>query len=537
MKWQVDKATEKTNSGYSSVKWRQHEIIFFSILAIILITGDVWDMFSVSSTQMESVYGIPAIHAQRSYYYRNVLLPQVCTVVLLYLGYICINTILIPLAGRISLKDAAGKIIQRITVFVFLFLLVSYLLAIGINTATYYARPHLTNYAGFNLLALFGYNDHPLTDMWTGFDRAIAGVALFSLIACIRGLIVYYVERKSGPRKFYLALVLNQFAIFGVAYFSVICLLGVFGFLQTSGLRIIFTAFVPSTFLVFMINTYWLFPLQQTRPLFHYSILARLLLTTLLCTFPFFTQRGFVDLPYGLSVAFTICWVIQLFVTTPVSWVIFQQRKDKILQLKGAQQALVQSKADLQFLRSQVNPHFLFNTLNTLYGTALQEGAHRTAEAVQKLGDMMRFMLHENNLDFIPMHREIAYMENYISLQRLRIQASPGIVIEDNINGQQCHHQVAPMLLIPFIENAFKHGISLKEDSWIKIKLVCDASAIHFEVRNSIHMHNNHDPEQARSGIGMQNVRERLQLVYPDRHTFQANDNGKEFVVQLSVRP
>jgi LytS/YehU family sensor histidine kinase len=135
------------------------------------------------------------------------------------------------------------------------------------------------------------------------------------------------------------------------------------------------------------------------------------------------------------------------------------------------------------------------------------------------------------------MYREIAYLENYISLQRLRIQASPVIVIEDNIGGQQCNHQVAPMLLIPFIENAFKHGISLKEDSWIKIKLVCDASTIHFEVRNSIHTYNSNDPEQTPSGTGMQNVRERLQLVYPGRHTFQANNNGKEFVVRLSVRP
>ena len=203
----------------------------------------------------------------------------------------------------------------------------------------------------------------------------------------------------------------------------------------------------------------------------------------------------------------------------------------------GAQKELVKSKANLHFLRSQINPHFLFNVLNTLYGTALQENAERTAGGIQKLGDMMRFMLHENNLDFIDMGREIDYLENYIALQKLRTQSSPEFIIEDNITGQNCNHKIAPMLLIPLVENAFKHGISLKEKSWIKISLTCNEKEILFEVRNSMHTRQDNDPEKENSGIGFKNVVERLKLIYPDRHQIAVNGNGNEFFVELSIQP
>lgn len=203
----------------------------------------------------------------------------------------------------------------------------------------------------------------------------------------------------------------------------------------------------------------------------------------------------------------------------------------------GAQKELIKSKADFQFLRSQINPHFLFNVLNTLYGTALQENAGRTAEGIQKLGDMMRFMLHENNLDFIDMHQEVDYLNNYIALQKLRTQYSPEITIEDNISGQNCKHKIAPMLLIPLVENAFKHGISLKEKSWIKISLHCNEIDILFEVRNSVHQRQENDPEKDKSGIGFKNVLERLKLIYPGKFQIAVNEDGKEFFIQLSIQP
>ncbi|PLK43009.1 hypothetical protein C0V77_18015 [Emticicia sp. TH156] len=222
---------------------------------------------------------------------------------------------------------------------------------------------------------------------------------------------------------------------------------------------------------------------------------------------------------------------------TPISWLVYTMQKDKLLQLRGTEKALVKSKADLQFLRSQINPHFLFNALNTLYGTALIDGSKRTAEGIQKLGDMMRFMLHENHLDFIPMSSEINYLKNYISLQKLRIQTSPSITIEENIAEQDCNHVIAPMLLIPLVENAFKHGVHLYEPSWIKIRLNCDYHNIRFEVRNSIHTAADNDPEKEHSGIGLVNVRERLHLFYENRHELQIESDGNEFKVVLIIHP
>src|SRR6202012_3792651 len=110
---------------------------------------------------------------------------------------------------------------------------------------------------------------------------------------------------------------------------------------------------------------------------------------------------------------------------TPFTWMVYWLRKDKILAMRGLETNLARSRADLEGLRSQINPHFLFNTLNTLYGMALSERAERTAEGIQTLGDMMRFMLRENTQDFIPLDRETHYLRSYISLQRLRIQTSP----------------------------------------------------------------------------------------------------------------
>jgi LytS/YehU family sensor histidine kinase len=135
------------------------------------------------------------------------------------------------------------------------------------------------------------------------------------------------------------------------------------------------------------------------------------------------------------------------------------------------------------------------------------------------------------------MHKEVEYLENYIALQKLRTQSSPDIIIEDDIMVENCNYKIAPMLLIPFVENAFKHGISLKETSWIKIKLACNGGNIFFEVSNSMHTRNENDPEKERSGIGFKNVMQRLKLIYPGKHQVSVNEDEKEFFVKLSIQP
>lgn len=229
-------------------------------------------------------------------------------------------------------------------------------------------------------------------------------------------------------------------------------------------------------------------------------------------------------------------YAIQMAVILPVSWWIHRARHQKTLAFQGLQKALDHSEAGLDFLRWQINPHFLFNALNTLYGTALNEKATATGEGIQKLGDMMRFMLHDNVLESIPLDKEIAYLQNYIVLQRLRTQGSPDILIEVNINETNCEHEIAPMLLIPFVENAFKYGVSQRNRSRISVSLSCSANKIYFDVYNTVHLNRSTDIENDSMGIGLNNVRQRLALLYPGRHDLSIRETGTEFFVHLTIQ-
>lgn len=226
----------------------------------------------------------------------------------------------------------------------------------------------------------------------------------------------------------------------------------------------------------------------------------------------------------------------QLLFTAPLAWYVYKHRITVDYEIKGLQTALGRSTADLNFLRSQINPHFLFNILNALYGTSLQENAERTSEGIQKLGDMMRFMLHENLQEKISLNREIEYLNNYIALQSLRTQSSPDITISTEIEEHVGILQIAPMLLIPFVENAFKHGISLKERSNIRISLATKENTVYFDISNSMHDKPANDPEKGNNGIGLANVKQRLRLMYPTRHELSIRDSGKEFFIHLTIQ-
>ncbi|WP_343673601.1 histidine kinase [Chitinophaga sp.] len=227
--------------------------------------------------------------------------------------------------------------------------------------------------------------------------------------------------------------------------------------------------------------------------------------------------------------------LVTAIVILPAAWWIFSARNARASTLQGLRQALTHTEAGLDFLRWQINPHFLFNALNTLYGTALQERATATGQGIQQLGDMMRFMLHDNTLESIPLEKEIAYLQNYIALQRLRTQGTPDIIIDVNIDEALCEHNIAPMLLIPFVENAFKYGISQRNKSRINLSLSCTEDKIYFDVYNSIHANKSMEIENESMGIGINNVRQRLNLLYPGRHDLNIRETGTEFFVHLTL--
>jgi len=290
---------------------------------------------------------------------------------------------------------------------------------------------------------------------------------------------------------------------------------------------------IPYAYLLFALNTYWLMPFSEKRR----NDPGTYLLIAIPISFVAFVPFGvlFLGITQFSGFVFFALWFFITLVALPLSYYIYQRQKERIAQWVNLKIELGQASADLSFLRSQINPHFLFNILNTLYGLALQENAERTASGIQKLGDMMRFMLHENNQDRILLAREIEYLRNYIDLQQLRTASTPGITVECDIQDALEGTYIAPMLLIPFVENAFKHGISLQEKSWIKISLYESDQRLYFDVHNSIHRKAEADPERSHSGVGLENVKQRLAMLYAGNHELVIRETTQEFFVHLTL--
>lgn len=191
-------------------------------------------------------------------------------------------------------------------------------------------------------------------------------------------------------------------------------------------------------------------------------------------------------------------------------------------------------EAELAHLRSQVNPHFLFNTLNTLYAFALKEGSDKTAECIAKLANLMRFMLDDMEKESILLKREIRYIQDYVKLQSIRSAVEHEIAINVEMDEEEgC--SIAPMLLIPFVENAFKHGMNPNKVSQLKIDIRAIGQQIQFVIENSIDENFEAYYKEKGFGIGIENVKSRLKYVYPDRHTISIAKTNTNFIVILTI--
>tara|TARA_R110000737_G_scaffold175058_1_gene200327 strand:- start:1484 stop:2917 length:1434 start_codon:yes stop_codon:yes gene_type:complete len=188
--------------------------------------------------------------------------------------------------------------------------------------------------------------------------------------------------------------------------------------------------------------------------------------------------------------------------------------------------------SELQLLKSQVNPHFLFNTLNTLYATALEENAPKTAESTAKLANLLRYMQNDITKDFIPLENEIKYLNDYIAIQKLRCEIKPQVETTfENCEGKT----VSPGLLIPFVENAFKYGIDPSKPSKLKVSVICDGSKINFECVNSYDDNFKTYYKEQGFGMGIKNAKQRLDLVYPKNYNLDISKANHIFKVKLDI--
>jgi two-component system sensor histidine kinase AlgZ len=188
--------------------------------------------------------------------------------------------------------------------------------------------------------------------------------------------------------------------------------------------------------------------------------------------------------------------------------------------------------AELNFLKAQINPHFLFNTLNNLYYLAYSK-SENTTEVIAKLSQMMRYMIYESNYPMVPVSKEIDYMQSYISLERLRLNNQ--IPIQFDIEGDVNAAKIAPLILITFLENAFKHGVSANDpNSWVSLSLQVKGKECLFKVENSKVRSVNSDSGE-KSGIGLQNVKRRLELSYPHQYQLAISDKPDRYSVELKL--
>lgn len=188
---------------------------------------------------------------------------------------------------------------------------------------------------------------------------------------------------------------------------------------------------------------------------------------------------------------------------------------------------------ELKALRSQINPHFFFNSLNNIYSLALRK-ANETPQIVLALSDIFRYMIYETGEDLVPLKKELDFLEKYMELQRIRSDLNANITVE--VHGDPEGFRVAPLIFLPFIENSFKHGI--KGDTvggYIHLHLTIADDHLHFQLSNNKGKGDNIRFERS-PGIGLENVRRRLELQYPGDHSLEILENEREFTVSLHLK-
>lgn len=285
--------------------------------------------------------------------------------------------------------------------------------------------------------------------------------------------------------------------------------------------------------LVVYLNLQILFPWFWERQKYFWYSISVILLTALgsgfyLLLFDYLIDyifRGYYFIAYYSFWDISLYFAIYLFATSLLrlarGWFRAQElEKEKTL-------------SELKALKSQVNPHFLFNSLNSIYSLARKESKEVPAKIIQ-LSDLMRHIIYDSDADFIPLEKEVEMVRNYIELQNLRAQKYNKIQFETvgKIEG----NKIAPLIFLPFVENSFKHGLkSGVKNAYVKIRLEVSGRVLHFEVENS-------KGEDVSSidikyrGIGIENVKKRLELIYPSLHLLKISNNNHTFKVLLQLQ-
>lgn len=187
-------------------------------------------------------------------------------------------------------------------------------------------------------------------------------------------------------------------------------------------------------------------------------------------------------------------------------------------------------ESELQHLHYQLQPHFFFNSLNNIY-SMVDISPEQAKKSIHSLSKLMRYMLYETNVEFISLSKEIDFLKKYIDLMKLRI--SDKTVVNYSFPPEETGVKIAPLLFISLIENAFKHGVSASKESTIDIKMSCNDKTVLFAIENDNFPKQTDD--KSGSGIGLQNLEKRLQILYPEKHSFTTKVENDRFLVHLEI--
>jgi LytS/YehU family sensor histidine kinase len=236
-----------------------------------------------------------------------------------------------------------------------------------------------------------------------------------------------------------------------------------------------------------------------------------------------FRKRSIIPYPFtGTTAVFFLVFTVSTCIKVIQQWLGAEKNKQEIENEK--------LNTELSFLKSQINPHFLFNTLNNIYSLAIIK-SEATAGAVMKLSSIMRYVISDTKQHWVPLEKELLFIQHYIDLQKVRLTEK--VKINFTVNGDVANKQIAPLIFIPFVENAFKYGISTKENSEIIINVEVQGNEIKLTVENPIVTIEKELEEN--TGIGLKNTKRRLVLLYPDAHKLEVKKENKHFKVNLTL--
>ena len=208
-------------------------------------------------------------------------------------------------------------------------------------------------------------------------------------------------------------------------------------------------------------------------------------------------------------------------------WFLLMQAEQQMMRIRQEK-----VETELKALKSQINPHFLFNSLNNIYSLAMGRSG-KTPEAILKLSDLIRYMLYESNSETVPLGKEIEFLHNYIDLQRLRSDNQS--TINFKVKGAAGKQKIAPLLFLPLVENSFKHGVKGDpKGGFVKMHLEIAENAVHFHIENNAGQVDNVEKDEY-NGIGLANVKRRLELLYPGKNRLEIQENEDIYSVELLI--